>query len=175
MKEQPTSKDDNELIQRVCRGVASIQEGERLRAYIAGLQSALERSQHQITMLLGARAPVETFARRPGDCKHEHADIRCSDCGIDFRRVSHSDSFAPLLAAANEVLANFMPSFGGSREVDDCLVQLAVAVADAEKARPSEKATAPTWEDLRGIAPDATGTLSSEEFVRETRNAWDQK
>lgn len=88
-----------------------------------------------------ARRQDETFARQPSDCKHEHADIRCSDCGIDFRRVSHSDSFAPLLAAANEVLANFMPSFGGSREVDDCLVQLAAAVADAEKARPSEKAS----------------------------------
>lgn len=90
-----------------------------------------------------ARRQDETFARQPSDCKHEHADIRCSDCGIDFRRVSHSDSFAPLLAAANEVLANFMPSFGGSREVDDCLVQLAAAVADAEKARPSEKASEP--------------------------------
>ena len=30
----------------------------------------------------------------------------------------------------------------------------------------------PTWEDLRGRAPDATGDLSSEAFVRELRNAW---
>lgn len=30
----------------------------------------------------------------------------------------------------------------------------------------------PTWEDLRGRAPDATGTLSSEAFVRELRDAW---
>jgi hypothetical protein len=30
----------------------------------------------------------------------------------------------------------------------------------------------PTWEDLQGRAPDATGTLSSEAFVRELRDAW---
>lgn len=29
-----------------------------------------------------------------------------------------------------------------------------------------------TWEDLRGAAPDATGELSSEAFVRELRNDW---
>ena len=28
------------------------------------------------------------------------------------------------------------------------------------------------WEDLRGRAPDATGALSSEEFIREQRDAW---
>jgi hypothetical protein len=30
----------------------------------------------------------------------------------------------------------------------------------------------PTWEDIRGRAPDATGELSSEAFVRELRNGW---
>lgn len=30
----------------------------------------------------------------------------------------------------------------------------------------------PDWEDLRGIAPDATGSLTSEAFVRELRDAW---
>lgn len=30
----------------------------------------------------------------------------------------------------------------------------------------------PNWDDLRGRAPDATGTLSSEAFVRELRDAW---
>lgn len=29
------------------------------------------------------------------------------------------------------------------------------------------------WEDVRGRAPDATGQLSSEAFVRELRDAWD--
>lgn len=37
-----------------------------------------------------------------------------------------------LLAAANEVLARYMPQFNDSRAVDDCLVQLAVAVTKAE-------------------------------------------
>jgi hypothetical protein len=31
----------------------------------------------------------------------------------------------------------------------------------------------PDWEDLRGRAPDATGALSSEAFVRELRDAWE--
>lgn len=31
----------------------------------------------------------------------------------------------------------------------------------------------PDWEDLRGRAPDATGTLLSEAFVRELRDAWE--
>jgi hypothetical protein len=30
----------------------------------------------------------------------------------------------------------------------------------------------PDWEDLRGRAPNATGALTSEEFVRELRDAW---
>ncbi len=31
----------------------------------------------------------------------------------------------------------------------------------------------PDWDDLRGRAPDATGGLSSEAFIRELRDAWD--
>jgi hypothetical protein len=30
----------------------------------------------------------------------------------------------------------------------------------------------PDWDDLRGCAPDATGALSSEAFVRELREEW---
>jgi hypothetical protein len=30
----------------------------------------------------------------------------------------------------------------------------------------------PDWEDLRGRAPEATGTLNSEDFVRELRDGW---
>ena len=30
----------------------------------------------------------------------------------------------------------------------------------------------PDWEDLRGRAPDATGALSSEAFVRKLRDGW---
>ena len=30
----------------------------------------------------------------------------------------------------------------------------------------------PDWDDLRGRAPDATGELSSEAFIRELRDAW---
>ena len=38
--------------------------------------------------------------------------------------------------------------------------------------RGSTTATVPDLEDLRGSAPDATGDLSSEAFVRKTRDDW---
>jgi hypothetical protein len=34
---------------------------------------------------------------------------------------------------------------------------------------------APDWPDIRGIAPDATGDLSSEDFVRQLRDEWPDK
>lgn len=37
----------------------------------------------------------------------------------------------------------------------------------------TENASPPDWEDLRGCAPDATGTLSSEAFVRKIRDSWE--
>jgi hypothetical protein len=46
--------------------------------------------------------------------------------------------------------------------------QIAVVAIEAF---PSE-ADLPEWEDLRGRAPDATGELSSEAFVRELRDGW---
>lgn len=30
----------------------------------------------------------------------------------------------------------------------------------------------PDWDDLRGVAPDATGDLSSEAFIRKQRDEW---
>ena len=45
-----------------------------------------------------------------------------------------------------------------------------IAVTGIDAFPPEEEL--PTWEDLRGRAPDATGTLSSEAFVRELRDAW---
>lgn len=46
----------------------------------------------------------------------------------------------------------------------------AIAVSAIDAFPPDDEL--PTWEDLRGRAPDATGDLSSEAFVRELRNAW---
>ena len=40
------------------------------------------------------------------------------------------------------------------------------------RSAPETKGEPPTWEDLRGAAPDATGSLSSEAFVRQSRNEW---
>jgi hypothetical protein len=46
----------------------------------------------------------------------------------------------------------------------------AIAVTALDPFPPEDEL--PTWEDLRGRAPDATGALSSEAFVREMRNGW---
>lgn len=48
------------------------------------------------------------------------------------------------------------------------------AYADSNGVPPQAETIAkpPTWEDLRGAAPDATGALSSEAFVRQSRNEW---
>jgi hypothetical protein len=46
----------------------------------------------------------------------------------------------------------------------------AVAVTAIDSFPPDDEL--PDWEDLRGRAPDATGSLSSEAFVRELRDAW---
>lgn len=45
-----------------------------------------------------------------------------------------------------------------------------VAVTSIESFPPDDEL--PTWEDMRGRAPDATGQLSSEAFVRELRSGW---
>jgi hypothetical protein len=45
-----------------------------------------------------------------------------------------------------------------------------VAVTQIEAFPPPEEL--PDWDDLRGRAPDATGDMSSEAFVRELRNGW---
>jgi hypothetical protein len=45
-----------------------------------------------------------------------------------------------------------------------------IAVSSIDSFEPDNNL--PDWEDLRGRAPDATGGLSSEAFVRELRDAW---
>jgi hypothetical protein len=45
-----------------------------------------------------------------------------------------------------------------------------IAVAQIEMLPPDSEL--PDWDDLRGRAPDATGSLSSEDFVRELRDGW---
>ncbi|MGB8438103.1 MAG: hypothetical protein WCE26_01845 [Candidatus Acidiferrales bacterium] len=45
-----------------------------------------------------------------------------------------------------------------------------IAVSGIEEFPPESEL--PDWEDLRGRAPEATGSLSSEAFIRELRSAW---
>lgn len=36
------------------------------------------------------------------------------------------------------------------------------------------RGTLPDWDDVRGIAPNATGDMSSEEWIRQQRGEWDR-
>jgi hypothetical protein len=45
-----------------------------------------------------------------------------------------------------------------------------VAVADIDAHPPNHEL--PDWDDVRGRAPDCTGDLSSEDFIRELRDGW---
>jgi hypothetical protein len=47
----------------------------------------------------------------------------------------------------------------------------AIAVTAIDPFPPEDEL--PSWDDLRGRAPDATGIVSSEAFVRRLRDAWD--
>jgi hypothetical protein len=48
------------------------------------------------------------------------------------------------------------------------------AVADGRDFLAALKGDTPSWESLRGVAPDATGDLSSEAFIRQQRDEWDK-
>jgi len=61
------------------------------------LRTPLSATWHSVLIELQQRRAVETFARQPADCKHERADLKCSDCGIDFRGISHTDSLRLVL------------------------------------------------------------------------------
>ena len=51
--------------------------------------------------------------------------------------------------------------------------QIAALSAVGDEAKKSEGGV--DWDDVRGIAPNATGDLSSEAFIREQRDSWDDK
>lgn len=60
----------------------------------------------------------------------------------------------------------------------ECLYRAGKAYPHEMKLRKIEKLPsgddAPTWQDIYGIAPNITGGLSSEEFIRRQRNEWDR-
>ena len=77
----------------------------------------------------------------------------------------------PLLAAsiARWSDPSFMQLHGG-----EMTAQERRTVAAVVNAIVAELKRDVSWEDIRGVAPDATGGLPSEDFVREIRDAWDR-
>ncbi len=57
-----TSNPIDELIDRVCRGVASLQEGQQLRAYIEGMQKQAADESAVHTKTIEERDSVEAYA-----------------------------------------------------------------------------------------------------------------
>jgi hypothetical protein len=57
------------------------------------------------------------------------------------------------------------PDFAASHSRLACLARIDAALTE----------TKDEWEAIRGAAPDATGDLSSEEFVRKLRDDWETK
>lgn len=60
---------------------------------------------------------VETFSKLPADCKHERADLKCSDCGIDFRGVSHTDSLSRARAVAERIFSSAQATCASANSV----------------------------------------------------------
>lgn len=93
-----------------------------------------------------ALTPTETPPRRDQFCSNEYSELGTAEGSVkDLRQFAHY--------------------------IDERLVTV-------ERELESSKETIakpPTWEDLRGAAPDATGALSSEAFVRQSRNEWDKE
>lgn len=55
------------------------------------------------------------------------------------------------------------------RPTDSSLASVKNLIAALRDLR--RQASLPDWDDIRGLAPDATGALSSEDFVRNMRDA----
>lgn len=76
---------------------------------------------------------------------------------------------------------DFGPARVVSVQFSDALAELQVLLEDASEEAKDRAFYASNhgwdpagWDDLRGKAPQATGMLSSEAFVRKSRDEWDQ-
>jgi hypothetical protein len=92
-------------------------------------------------------------------------------------KVDGQDLAAWLAAQCGVPLSVFHSQW--SSGIVDC-GEVVISLMRLDEAKPTEKSEAapepesqlPEWDDLRGRAPDATGGLSSEAFVRELRDGW---
>lgn len=78
-----------------------------------------------------------------------------------------------LFENVQEALGNFVSVWGDCLYRPDATFPYKIDVREIKKLPPSEHL--PSLYDLYGIAPDATGDKSSEQFVRELRDGWGKK
>ena len=76
-----------------------------------------------------------------------------------------------MLGQAQNALGRYVEIYGDYRYRDDMNFPYKVKVERLKVFPPSDQL--PSLSDLCGIAPDATGGKSSEDFVRELRDEWD--
>ena len=77
-----------------------------------------------------------------------------------------------LLGKVQQSLGEFVSVSGECLYRPDAPFPYKIEVREMYVLPPSEKL--PSLEDLYGIAPDATGDKTTEEFVKESRNAWNR-
>ncbi len=77
-----------------------------------------------------------------------------------------------LLEVVQGALGRYVSVWGECFYKPDAPFPYRMEVREMEVLPPSEEL--PSLSDLRGIAPDATGSLSAAEFVRKSRDAWDK-
>ena len=75
-----------------------------------------------------------------------------------------------LLEKVQNSLGTFVSVSGECFYRPDAAFPYKIDVREMDALPPSENL--PSLDDLYGIAPDATGDKTTEEFVRESRNAW---
>lgn len=71
-------------------------------------------------------APPTTFPKRPGECKHELAQLTCADCGIDFPRASVEEPTSTPTAVPEQISSRAGASVGqgaSSRSSENGLVK----------------------------------------------------
>ena len=111
---------------------------------------------------------------RGGAFRGRNRIVVCARCNADKGDLTLAE-FRRVLVQVRDPRAEQVTAFMLARGESDWVSDSTVAVAAMRRAqgRIGARRRAPDWDDLRGAAPGATGALTSEDFVRELRDAWD--
>lgn len=114
--------------------------------------SALRSENRRLTVHLGAARAINIYTRRD---RYLAGLRKAAEIARELKTST--------ICSADGVVLGTYPTRHGKLIAEAIL---------AEISREEARAKLPDWEDLRGRAPDATGDLSSEDFVRQMRDEW---